>query len=73
MTLVFVVSIILFDNDFGPMKDVEKKAMETGDLGAVKTSKITAEDGNPNGKVIDLIFPILVLILVSVLSFTETL
>ena len=29
LTLVFVVSIILFDNDFGPMKDVEKKAMET--------------------------------------------
>lgn len=68
LTLVFVVSIILFDNDFGPMKDVEKKAMETGDLGVVKTTKITAEDGNPNGKVIDLIFPILVLIVVSVLS-----
>ena len=68
LTLVFVVSIILFDNDFGPMKEYEKRALETGELGAVKTSKITAEDGNPNGKVIDLIFPILVLIVVSVLS-----
>ena len=68
LTLVFVVSIILFDNDFGPMKEYEKRAMETGELGAVKTSKITAADGNPNGKVIDLIFPILVLIVVSVLS-----
>lgn len=68
LTLVFVISIILFDNDFGPMKKYEKRAMETGELGAVKTSKITAEDGNPEGKVIDLIFPILVLIAVSVLS-----
>ena len=50
------------------MKEYEKRAMETGELGAVKTSKISAEDGSPNGKVIDLVFPILVLIVVSVLS-----
>lgn len=68
LTLVFVVAIILFDNDFGPMKEFEKKAQEKGELGAVKTSKITAEDGNPDGKVIDLVFPILVLIVISVLS-----
>ena len=68
LTLVFVVAIILFDNDFGPMKEFEKKAQEKGELGAVKTSKITAADGNPDGKVIDLVFPILVLIVISVLS-----
>ena len=68
LTLVFVVAIILFDNDFGPMKEFEKKAQEKGELGAVKTSKITAEDGNTDGKVIDLVFPILVLIVISVLS-----
>ena len=68
LTLVFVVAIILFDNDFGPMKEFEKRAQEKGELGAVKTNKITAEDGNPDGKVIDLVFPILVLIVISVLS-----
>ena len=68
LTLVFVVSIILFDNDFGPMKEYERLAMEEGELGAVKTSKITAEDGHIDGRVIDLIFPIIVLIVVSVLS-----
>lgn len=68
LTLVFVVAIILFDNDFGPMKEFEKRAQEKGELGAVKTSKITAEDGNTDGKVIDLVFPILVLIVISVLS-----
>ncbi|WP_299031622.1 Na+/H+ antiporter NhaC family protein [uncultured Anaerococcus sp.] len=68
LTLVFVVSIILFDNDFGPMKEYERLAMEEGELGAVKTSKITAEDGHTDGRVIDLIFPIIVLIVVSVLS-----
>lgn len=40
LTLVFVVSIILFDNDFGPMKEYERLAMEEGELGAVKTNTI---------------------------------
>src|SRR5699024_11565905 len=42
--------------------------METGELGAVKTSKITALYDYTDGMVIDLIFPIIVLIVVSVLS-----
>lgn len=68
LTLVFVVNIILWDNDFGPMKEYESRALEEGELGEVKTSKVGAGDGNPNGKVRDLVIPILVLIISSVIS-----
>ena len=68
LTLVFVVNIILWDNDFGPMKEYESRALEEGELGEVKTIKVGAGDGNPNGKVRDLVIPILVLIISSVIS-----
>lgn len=71
LTLVFVVCIILFDNDFGPMKKFEKQAIEKGELGANKESKISAESGNPNGHVIDLVFPILTLIVLAVICLVH--
>lgn len=63
LTLVFVMSIILFNNDYGPMKKYEEKALKTGELGANAKTKVSAEDGHPDGGVIDLVFPILVLII----------
>ncbi len=63
LTLVFVIAIILMRVDYGPMKRYEINAIENNDLftdGELNTS--ADETGNPNGKLIDLIFPILVLI-----------
>lgn len=68
LTLFFVISLILFGRDYGPMKEFEDRAINDGDLGNIAESQVSAEDGNPEGKVIDLVFPILSLIIISVLS-----
>lgn len=69
LTFVFIIAITLMKFDYGPMKLHEKNAIEKGDLftfggeteeEAVKPSK--------NGKVIDLLIPVVALILVCVLS-----
>lgn len=67
LTLVFVISLILFGKDFGPMKEFEDRAINNGDLGNIAKSKVNAEDGNPDGKVRDLVLPIVSLIIISVL------
>ncbi len=70
LTLVFVVAIAIMKVDFGPMKKHELNA-ENGDLfsfgGEVKNDESELE-GNPKGKVIDLILPIVVLIVVSIFA-----
>ncbi len=68
LTLVFVVCIIVFDNDFGPMKTFEEKAMSEGELGISKDVTIDASHGHENGSVIDLVFPIITLIVSCVMS-----
>lgn len=68
LTLAFVVSIIVFDNDFGPMAKYEERAINEGILGISKDVTIDASDGNLNGSVIDLVFPILTLIVSCVIS-----
>lgn len=68
LTLVFVVFMIIFDVDYGPMVKHEKLAIEHGHLGGVENEVISAEDGHPQGKVLDLVLPILILIVISVLS-----
>ena len=69
LTLVFVVAITLMQVDFGPMKKYEYNAIEHNDL---ITDGETVEDidaePNPNGKLLDLILPILVLIAFCVFS-----
>ena len=69
LTLVFVCAIIFFGYDYGSMRTHEFLAQSTGDLGA------TGDDGreeevvsNERGRVYDLIVPIAVLIVVSVLA-----
>jgi len=68
LTLVFVVSIIAFDNDFGPMKKYEKRAIEEGNLGIRKDVNIDQVNEQSNGSVIDLVFPVLTLIVSCVIS-----
>ena len=70
LTFVFIIGITLMKLDFGPMKLHETNA-QNGDLftfgGEVKGGE-ELEDGNPKGKVLDLILPIILLIAVSVVA-----
>ena len=66
LTLVFIVAIAVMKFDFGPMRKYEKLADETGNLTALEGSAV--EEGNPRGRVIDLILPVLVLIAACVIG-----
>ena len=67
LTLIFVVMISVMGFDYGKMAGVEFKAQSEGDLGAIE-----AEDKNDgaseNGRVLDLILPIVVLIVACVIA-----
>ncbi len=69
MTLLFVVLIIVFKADFGPMAKHEKNALEKGDLFTTGVSYNSANEKievNEKGRVIDLIVPIIILIVTCV-------
>ena len=60
LTFVFILALVAMKFDYGPMRQFEERAAK-GDLAA-----LAGEDGekaNPNGRVIDLILPVLVLII----------
>ena len=68
LTLVFVLGLILMRFDFGPMKQHEINA-QNGDLfSGAKVTDSTTTTANPNGKVLDLVLPIVVLLITSVLA-----
>jgi len=60
LTLVFVVAMAIMKVDYGPMKLAEMNAQLNGDLGAIEAGDKSV--GNPKGKVIDLLLPVIVLI-----------
>ncbi|MCQ2505680.1 MAG: Na+/H+ antiporter NhaC family protein [Lachnospiraceae bacterium] len=59
LTLVFVVTLAIMGFDYGKMATVEGTATEPED---------DEEEGNPSGKVLDLILPIVVLVVANVLA-----
>ena len=65
LTFVFVIALSLMKFDFGPMRGYELRAAD-GDLGILENAEDDA--GNPRGKVIDLIFPVIVLIITCTLG-----
>lgn len=69
LTLVFVIALIFLKADFGPMRRHELNAINNGDLFSTdeRVEEIETES-NSKGRVIDLILPIIVLVLVSVLG-----
>ena len=67
LTFVFIIGITLMKFDYGPMAKHEKKARLTGELGALNSDGKEIE-ANPKGRVIDLIFPVVVLIITSILG-----
>ncbi len=69
LTLVFIVAITLMKFDYGPMKRHEFNAIELGDLYTEGEKNESAEvTPSSRGKVIDLIFPIAVLIVTCVFA-----
>ena len=62
LTFVFIITLALMKFDYGPMKVAEMAAQLDGNLGALGGSETKAET-NEKGKVIDLIFPVVVLII----------
>ena len=60
LTLVFIIGLSMMQFDYGPMKDFERLARETGELGALESEE--DEKINPKGRVIDLLLPVAVLI-----------
>lgn len=70
LTIVMMIFLALTNMDFGPMAKHERNAREKGDIfSGMKGLAATAnEAGNPKGKVMDLVFPIIVLIISCVIG-----
>ncbi len=71
LMFVFIIAIILMKFDFGPMKLHEFNAMNKGDLFTSGKDDIAAEaetEANPKGRVIDLILPVIVLVILSIIG-----
>ena len=71
LTLVFIVAIVLMKFDYGPMKLHEKNAIEHGDLyttGDRVDKEMATEPYSEKGRVLDLVLPIIVLIVFSVIG-----
>jgi len=66
LTLVFIVAISMMKFDYGPMQIAEKRAILEGKLGALETEDEVSE--NPKGRVFDLVFPVIVLIIFCVIA-----
>lgn len=69
LTFVFVIGLIVMNADFGPMARHERNAIEHGDLFSSdeRVDELVAES-NPRGRVIDLLLPIVVLVVLSVIG-----
>lgn len=71
LTLVFIIAIVLMKFDYGPMKLHEKNAIEHGDLyttGDRVDKEMATEPYSEKGRVLDLVLPIIVLIVFSVIG-----
>ena len=60
LTFVFIIALCFMKFDYGPMKIHEMNAQLNGDLGALEDA--SENEGNPKGRVIDLVLPVVILI-----------
>lgn len=75
LTIVMMIAIITMKFDYGPMKKHEYNAATTGDLFSTEHSEykhVEDEEVNENGKVMDLVFPIIMLIISCVIGMIYT-
>ena len=70
LTFVFIIAIVFLKVDYGPMKLHEMNAMLNGDLytSGDRVDNVAEDEGNPKGKVIDLILPVVFLIVTCVFA-----
>ena len=69
LTFVFIITITLMKFDYGPMRLHEKNAIEKGDLYTCgDKNEVPDDNASSNGKVIDLVLPVLVLIAICVIA-----
>ena len=70
LTIIMMIFLALTGMDYGPMAKHEKNAKETGDIfsGIEEYAAATSETANPNGKVLDLVLPIAILIVSCVIG-----
>ena len=69
LTIIMMIFLAVMKFDYGPMKLHERNAKEKGDLFTSGTQQAIEEmAANPKGKVIDLIFPVFVLIVCCVIG-----
>ena len=66
LTFVFVIAIVVMKFDFGPMKLQEMNAMLGNESAATDGGEEVS--ANPKGKVIDLLFPVIVLIVTCIIG-----
>ncbi|MCM1148612.1 MAG: Na+/H+ antiporter NhaC family protein [Butyricicoccus sp.] len=66
LTFVFIIALCVMKFDYGPMKIHEMSAQLSGELGALDGA--SEESGNSNGRVLDLILPVVVLIITCVIG-----
>ena len=70
LTILMMVGLSILRIDYGPMAKHEKNAVENGDLFSGKNPYATmeAEESNENGRVIDLVLPIIALVVCCVIG-----
>ena len=66
LTFVFIIALVVMKFDYGPMAGFERKARQNGDLAAL--GEAADEAGNPKGKILDLVLPVVVLIVSCVIG-----
>ncbi len=59
LTFVFIIALVLLKFDYGPMVAYENRAKAGEDTGLKESDKT---EGNPKGRVLDLVLPVVVLI-----------
>lgn len=74
LTIVMMLVIILLRFDYGPMKRHERNAIERGDLFTSGQTMTPVEEvkGNDRGRVIDMLFPIICLIVCCIIGMIYT-
>ena len=75
LTVVMMIVMAIMKFEYGPMKLHEKNATEKGDIFTTleeKAAEAEHIEANPKGKVIDLIFPVVVLILSCIVCMIYT-
>ena len=61
LTFVFIFTLVVLKFDYGPMKRYEKTTIETGEPGGLADPDSGPD--NPDGRVLDLLLPVILLIL----------